>query len=306
VTLGSDASVLFLCEHCCSAQARPPFSEQALHAYYEREYFGDAGWEIRKAKLLARDYVRKVCRYSKFDQNSGPMLEVGAGYGYFAKGMESLTGRAVDVVEPSVACRQSMAALKITGQIAATAGELPFGRRYTEIFCFHVVEHLPSFHDFLKENLDRLAPFGRLWIITPNAAAYSFRKLRQAWGWACPEQHYQFLSSCIPDAFFEAAGGRRVINKDCQPAPIHFPSYWRGRISQGASSLDTKVASTSGPRRLCWRVARKLVALLLDGLSQNRSSWNLSALERLWAGIRQRRPHDELLLVVEKHAIATN
>jgi SAM-dependent methyltransferase len=231
---------------------------------------------------------------------SGPALEIGAGYGYFAERLRRMIGVSVDVVEPSKTAQERMLAGSFDGLIFDTIADIDRGRTYSEIFCFHVVEHLQEIDAFFSQVASLLRADGRLWILTPNGASVSFRKLGAKWGWRCPEQHYVFLAQTTPPEYFRKFGLTLLLQRDVQPGIIHYPSYWRELLIDAASALKRRCTNANPFIVLSRKVAKRLLLYVSRLFDQNRSSITFSALEAVFARCTHERPYDELMLVLRR------
>lgn len=309
VTLGQHGSSrMARCPTCHSTRITPPFDPAALNQYYQDDYFKAADWELHKSALLATDYWQKISSHANSSASSstspwaGPMLEIGSGFGHFARLLHQKTALPIDVVEPNKACQQYMQTHGLTGHRYDHLTSIPAGKQYAHVFAFHVVEHLQTLTELLTQLAPLTPPGAKLWILTPNASSRSFHQWAAHWGWACPTQHYQFLSQHIPPAYFAAHGYTIATCQDLAPAPIHFPSSWRQTLHSITAHLTQQI-STRGPiARLPLKVLRRLSIQISTMLEQNRPTAPLLAIEQAWSRHTHRRPHDELLLVLQRQA----
>lgn len=299
VSLGQAISTIYRCPNCHAWQVSPKFPESALLSFYERSYFQEQEWEIDKAHNLAADYVRKLEVWSKSGQIRGPALEVGAGYGFFAAAAAKRWDIEVDIVEPSDTCRRFCRQRGFGRGIHEALSSIPDGQKYSTIFCFHIVEHLQEFGPFLGRLSNYLNPDGEVWILTPNADSWSFRRLGANWIWACSDQHYEFLSSSIPGSFYAKQGFHMQFARDLQPASVHFPSAWLASLLHCVKICEA-LAQKGYLFVLAARIARRMLWELAKCLAPNRKHCILCALEKKWALLANRRPHDELLLLLKK------
>lgn len=301
VFLGAKSSMLFRCPSCGSCQSDPVFPTDQIQAYYRDAYFSRAKWQIVKSKALASDYITKISKHIGMEITKGSALEVGAGYGFFAEMFRRRYGIDIDIVEPSRDCqdfiRSVFPELTIVGE---TIDDLPARKRYQFIFCFHLLEHLQRLSGFLELLSNHLRSRGKIYILTPNADSFSFRILGRDWGWACPNQHYQFLSQRIPEDYFGQFALRLVFREDVHPAAIHFPSLWRSQILKSVSLISTRIGNKSKLRTAHWRVLRRVCLWLSTHLDQNQRTWGLLSVEKCVATLIGRRPRDELFMVLER------
>lgn len=300
VGLGSLTSTLHQCENCCSAHVDPPFPAESVTAFYANTYFDAAEWQRKKSAILATDYFGKIRRFLPAG-NGARALDVGAGYGDFARRYKTRTGNNIDIVEPSVAGRNMISNQVQAGEVYRSMAELPADACYHQIFCFHVVEHLQEFTSFAANLCARLVQGGRLFILTPNGASTSFRDFGRDWGWACPEQHHQFLSDQIPGKYFNRLGFRVVMQESLCPAVIHYPGRWFTRLQRGVRELSVRLATATGAHRWLLQGLRRLLVAAESAVAQNRSQYNATFFEKQLSRCNRHAHQDELLLVLEKN-----
>ena len=296
VRLGKRESRLFKCPSCETAQVNPVFSEKSIKEFYENSYFSREPWQVRKAKLLARDYMRLV--ESDVPRGDGvKALEIGASYGYFANLFGRKLGSDVDIIEPSRDCiefvKDNWSNVRWLGADLSAAGDSP---KYDAIFLFHVAEHLQRLGPFLRQASRLLKAKGRIFILTPNGSSASFKLYAENWIWAGPSEHYQFLSSKMPEVWFEQHALRLVQSKDRVPHWIHFPSRCLSQIYKFVAFWVEKPAGKNKVGRWLLNQIRRVGLLLFAG---NRFAYGLLPLEAFIAGFKKG-PQDELYLVLEK------
>lgn len=298
VSCGSLTSVMQQCEDCLSCRLDPPFPAEALLNYYANSYFQAADWEVNKSAILAEDYFSKICFYLP-PSAGAKSLDIGGGFGHFARHYATTTKTSVDVVEPSEVCRRVMNTEEPVGKTFVALSEIPTSDVYQNVFCFHVIEHLQEFGSLLAQVHRHLLPGGRLFILSPNGASSTFREFGIEWGWTCPEQHYQFLSEQIPTAYFNGFGFQVVVQRGTCPAPIHYPSRWLAMLQRHRAHLMELMSSTRNWNRFALRWWNKCCWMLSQRLRQNLSNRNFCRIERSLAK-RGGRSLDEVFFVLEK------
>jgi len=299
VTLGQDTSTMFRCVQCSACRIAPVFPTEAVRTLYEKEYFQAAPWELEKGRVLAADYLAKVVRAAGSRRIAGRALEIGAGYGFFARSLAGMIGSTVDVVEPNESCRASMQELGEPGTIYASLDEVPARQKYENIFCFHVMEHLQGCADFFRGVAALLVDHGRLFILTPNAASRSFRLTGEFWGWSGRDQHYQFLPQTFPADYWPRHGFRLLESRDVVPADHHYPSHWHAWARMHAARLAGEGHGCEGGETTALRMKRGFFEWLA-GFARQWPGYDGFTFERRWEELVSRVPHDELLLVVMK------
>ncbi|MFM8890720.1 MAG: class I SAM-dependent methyltransferase, partial [Planctomycetia bacterium] len=299
VALGTDSSTMFRCARCSACRISPEFPAEAVRRLYEKVYFQADPGGLEKGRVLAADYLVKVLRAAGERPIAGRMLEIGAGYGFFARALAAKSGAAVDVVEPSESCRTSMREQGEPGTVYTSLDEVPARQQYDSIFCFHVMEHLQGCAGFFRTVAALLADHGRLFILTPNAASRSFRLTGPFWGWSGRDQHYQFLPQTFPADYWQKHGFRLLESRDIVPADHHYPSHWHAWARMQAARLDGDVHERGGGGSLGLRMKRGFYAWLARFVRQW-PGYDGFTFERRWEELTRRAPHDELLLVVMK------
>jgi len=301
VTRGTLVSTMHRCAACLSACVHPPFPPESLNDFYENSYFQAAPWEVNKSAVLAGDYFRKVQPYLSHGP-ANKSLDVGAGFGHFARYYAEKTGTGIDIAEPSASCRQVISGQKSVGQVFQSLGDVSNTSTYDQVFCFHVVEHLQEFTAFAGELHRRLNARGRVFILTPNGGSSNFLELGRAWAWTCPEQHYQFLSHRIPAEYYAKIGFDVVAAQALGPAVIHYPGRWFGRVHRVMTGLDSRIETSQGMGRFIRKCVRKLLRPVAKALQPNLTNHNLILLEKFLAGLNRTKSQDELLLVLQKRS----
>ena len=182
---------------------------------------------------------------------------------------------------------------------ASTLEDLPYGDVYDLVFAFHVIEHLPRMKPFLSSVRRVTRPGALVLLITPNAMAKKFIKFSYRWGWACPEEHVQFLSYRVPDSFWESAGFRKVTIQGVTPRTIAYPSGVLPFVNAADHHLVSRMELASRRHRSL-EVGRKALSIAADALEPNKTETNLLAVEHALNRFSKPEFKDELLIVLER------
>ncbi len=300
VNLGGIRRQMARCSGCGSCQVDSPIDEAEIETYYRDAYFGRAKWQVEKCEVLAGDYWRKIRRIVG-STNPGPILEVGAGYGFLAERLRISTGRRVDVVEPSDDCcafiRDRFPELKIAG---SSVNALVSGQEYAAVVCFHVLEHLQELTAWLRSVASLLQDGGRVVALTPNAMAGGFLKDPVRWLWVGADQHLQFLSPEIPNRYFEELGFRVTHCAATTPCYIHFPSRWLQELSDVGDGLEHGRGTVLDQVLPVKRLVRRLRMFARNRLQPNSSASWLLKVECCIDRLRGGQDRDELLLCLQR------
>jgi 2-polyprenyl-3-methyl-5-hydroxy-6-metoxy-1,4-benzoquinol methylase len=158
------------------------------------------GYEARSSKAVAAPWLRSVRPLDDLLgggvywlplQRGGSVLDVGCGSGAFLARMRTL-GWQVAGVEPDPAAAAT--AKRVHGiQVETALGNFA-GRHFDAITMHHVIEHLPDAQGEVAAVADRLAPGGRLVIVTPNIHSIGRRMYGRQWVHWDPPRHLQMFS----------------------------------------------------------------------------------------------------------------
>lgn len=304
ITFGTDSRVLYRCSECLACAPDAPFSELDILKSYQDSYFSSAPSEIEKGRLLALDYCEKS-RIHDLLKPGLKCLEIGPGYGFFAEACRRSTGIPPDLLEPSLACRvfirERFPDLKILGD---SVESIPPDHRYDVIFAFHVVEHIQSLASFLADLHPHLSSNGRVFLLTPNAASIGFIRHGASWGWACPGEHYEFLSPFIPKDFYQKAGFDVFRCFSTRPAPIHTPSEILIRMNRYLTSTAKERALPFSVSNFLKKIIGRCFTHLVPGFRQTDPSVKLLHIERFFFRFRRANRNDELAVILQKRSKA--
>lgn len=151
-----------------------------LESYYPNEYY-DAIPSVRRLDRIAEANSYQIDLVQRFVPG-GRLLEIGPGYGIFAR-LAKKSGFDVEVVEMSERCCKY---LKEVVGVRAINSSKPVEILKTTgpkdvIALWHVIEHLPDPLECLESAAHTLAPGGILLVAAPNPGAAQFKMMGAAW-----------------------------------------------------------------------------------------------------------------------------
>jgi SAM-dependent methyltransferase len=176
-----------VCPACRSGLTWPP---------PERDVEGEGLWVERygNARIAGRttwfSEARKRAEWLELYLPEGCLLEIGCGTGEFTKVAQD-EGYDAYGVEPSAWAAQHARALGVpveTGFLSDWVERHP-GLRPDAVCLWHVLEHLHSPRDFLREVRATLRPGGYIFLEVPNFASSAAARLGMAWDAAQPSDH---------------------------------------------------------------------------------------------------------------------
>jgi SAM-dependent methyltransferase len=222
------------CADCRLTQLYPLPSPEERISVYANHYFGGgesgvgyedyAGQEGEYLATFAED-VRRIQQFAP----SGSLLDVGCGYGYFAR--EALRSgydaHGVDVSADAIRIAEKNLPGRVYQGAPSSVSELEH-KRFNVIFASHVIEHIGEPHEFVADLVDRLEVDGVLVLVTPNVESLLARISGRRWvSFKVPEHVAYYSPRTISDLLERA--GLRVLAVDSARQHYALP-FLMGRI----------------------------------------------------------------------------
>jgi 2-polyprenyl-3-methyl-5-hydroxy-6-metoxy-1,4-benzoquinol methylase len=196
----------------------------------------------------------------------GTVLDVGCGSGAFLARMRHL-GWQVAGVEPDPAA--AAAAREVHG-IDVEADVTRFaGRTFNAITKHHVIEHLPAPEATVASLAARLAPGGRLVIVTPNIDSAGRRRFGAHWVHWDPPRHLRLFS--LRALTNLATGAGLVVER----------GWTTGRYARFVWTASTNIAATGRVGEGAIPAGRRLASFGFQAVEQVRSFLQADAGEEL-------------------------
>ncbi len=163
-----------------------------LNRYYPSKYYVLPDSKLRLEALAAREKF-KLDLISPY-RAGGDLLEVGSAWGSFAYAAK-LAGYNVTAVEMDERCCQYLRdVVDVTVYTPDQTGALPDGlAQYDVVALWHVIEHLPRFHEVLAQLAELVRPGGIIAIASPNPDAWQFQLMRARWPHIDAPRHLQLI-----------------------------------------------------------------------------------------------------------------
>ncbi|MBW3129845.1 class I SAM-dependent methyltransferase [Hymenobacter profundi] len=196
----------FAIQQCtaCKFQLTNPRPDAAhIGRYYESDEYvshnsGAAGL-INQAYKVARFFTlrRKVALLNRLVPSKGKLLDYGCGTGHFVAAAKS-DGWQVHGLEPNPRAREE--AMRRVGANVGTPedlGKLPAGS-FDVITLWHVLEHVHTLNETLRQLIQLLKPEGVLIIAVPNVESLDAQHYRQDWAaYDVPRHLYHFAPNTM-------------------------------------------------------------------------------------------------------------
>ncbi|MEK7467575.1 MAG: class I SAM-dependent methyltransferase [Planctomycetota bacterium] len=141
-------------------------------------------------------------------RQGGRLLDVGCGSGTLIRAMREL-GWVVQGLEPDAeAAKVAREVHGLEVHVGTLDGPEFRDTPFDALTAHHVIEHVPDPAAFLREAAARLAPGGKLVVVTPNLRSLGRRRFGAAWVHWDPPRHFMLLTRASLRIFAETAGLR--------------------------------------------------------------------------------------------------
>lgn len=179
--------------------------------YFDREYFRLHGGKVRYLEYLAG-------LLSRHGVDTGPVLDVGSGYGFFLGALVDHGYPAAGLELSPHACRRSRGFTD--GWVIEGDAEAPLPFRagsFTAATIFDVIEHLERYRETLGECRRVLRPGGKVFIVTLNRFSAARPLLGKRWSWYQDPTHVHMFSgrrlrNDLVDAGFQEVTSTTILN----------------------------------------------------------------------------------------------
>lgn len=195
------------CRRCGFLYSGRLMVEESQAAYYENDFASQRhmlGQQLN-ARMNHRvlEKTLPVCRQLS-------VLDVGCGYGFLLhllqeKWQADVTG--VEVSRREVAHAREALALR---SVYSSLGMVQPGRLFDLVTCFEVIEHIREPVQFARQLLERVAPGGRLVLMTDNFASAPCRRMGCAFPKWIPHSHISHFTPPTLEQCLKSAGADSV------------------------------------------------------------------------------------------------
>lgn len=207
----------------------PKPDENELGKYYESEDYishTDAKRSLfEKLYHLVKTYSlnKKVKLISKLNQQSGKLLDIGAGTGDFLN-IAKNEGWKIEGVEPN---HQAKALAKQKGVDLKSETANLNSKSFDVITMWHVLEHIPDLQLQIKELKRLLKPNGFVIIAVPNFKSYDAKQYNSFWAaYDVPRHLWHFSKTSIQKIFEEENLKLEKV------LPMKFDSFYVSLLSE--------------------------------------------------------------------------
>ncbi|MEZ4859679.1 MAG: class I SAM-dependent methyltransferase [Caldilineaceae bacterium] len=149
------------CAQCGVIQATGPTAPTLYdERYYVENYLSHSGVRVQHFQQMVQQANLPL---------HAPLLDVGAGVGFFLKSLPASLREQAVAVEPAAYARNLLQQEQVVPLVAASLTDLPRGQEYfATITLWDVLAHVPEPASLLHTLREKMAPGGQLLIKTPH------------------------------------------------------------------------------------------------------------------------------------------
>lgn len=190
---------LIECGNCSHIWADLSLDEEELRTIYAENYFkGEEYADYLADKLILQTNFKKRLNSLKKLQsppNFENVLEVGCAYGFFGEMMLEKKAKytGFDISEDAIEYANKHFGNNFSAQNYLSATQ-PI-EKYSDVFMWDVIEHLPNPSDFIKKISDETSTNSRVYITTGDISAWLPRRQKEKWRMIHPPTHIHYFTS---------------------------------------------------------------------------------------------------------------
>jgi len=217
------------CAICKLGVTSPRPQENSLGSYYDSpEYIshsgkspGAIGWLYNIARSFSIQWKKKLI--NKFSP-SGSILDFGCGSGEFLHSFQKANWK-ITGVEPSELARKK--AIELNGNTVHSSLNEIEGQEFDIITAWHVVEHVPSLLQTIRQLKSHLKKSGTIFLAVPNYQSPDAEHYKNYWAGFDVPRHLWHFSKQSMQTLLEKAG-LKVI----KIIPMKLDAYYVSMLSE--------------------------------------------------------------------------
>lgn len=238
---------LLKCEHCGFVTANLQIDKKVLEKIYTENYFKGEEYVdyIRDKDILQTNFKNRLNSILKVVQKEeiNNVLEIGCAYGFFAEVLNNRLKKGhyigYDIVPEAIEYGKT-----ILGQNVHSKDylETKTAEKYSDVFMWDVIEHLPDPEKFIEKISMETAAGGRIYITTGDIERFVPRVQKAKWRMIHPPSHLHYFSKRTLSMLLKK-NGYNVINVSYPPVSrsIHLIFYSLFMLRKQPSSFVKKI-----------------------------------------------------------------
>ncbi|MER2997472.1 class I SAM-dependent methyltransferase [Pontibacter populi] len=241
-SVSKESFVIVECENCTFKFTNPRPDAESIGSYYESEDY--ISHSNTKTGIINRAYhvVRSITTKQKVElinrhvPAKGTILDYGCGTGVFLTACKK-DGWKIRGIEPSDKAREL--AEKASGTSIATSLSELEDEKFDVITLWHVLEHMHTLNETIKQLISHLTEDGVLIIAVPNADSHDAKEYKENWAaYDVPRHLYHFTQPTM----------KRLLKKHKmqleEVLPMKFDAYYVSMLSEKHKEGKTKMLNS--------------------------------------------------------------
>lgn len=211
------------CARCGTIRQSPPPDAATIPAFYPPDYrnhlIAEGGFFSLLKRAQTRWLASRISRH--IDGTEKKVLEIGCGSGGLLIALRNLGFRDLAGADFDDTAAPLLAGRGIRFRSVNIEREVPFAERFDAVIMVNVIEHFLDPAGVFRRVRERLAPGGRIVLITPNAEAFELLVFGRFWAGFHAPRHLWLFSRHGLELMARAAGlGVTTIR------PMADPGQW--------------------------------------------------------------------------------
>ncbi|MBC6991767.1 class I SAM-dependent methyltransferase [Hymenobacter sp. BT491] len=230
-SVSKESFAIVQCEACSFQFTNPRPNADQIGRYYESDDYvshnSAAAGVINQAYRIARFFTmrRKVSLLNKHAPRKGKILDYGCGTGHFLAACKASHWQ-IAGIEPNARAREE-AARRVGQPIGSGSLDSLEAGTFDAVTLWHVLEHVHTLNETLRQLIGLLKPDGVLIIAVPNVDSLDAQHYRQDWAaYDVPRHLYHFA----PKTMTQLLKKHKMIVRET--LPMELDAYYVSMLSE--------------------------------------------------------------------------
>lgn len=241
-------NTLLKCNNCGFVTANLQLDEDVLKKIYTENYFKGEEYVdyIRDKIILQTNFKKRLQKIFKLTPKTKikNTLEIGCAYGFFAELIKKELQQQTKYIGYDIVPEAINYAQKKLGQNVFCKDYLKTNttEKYTDVFMWDVIEHLPNPDKFLEKIYSETSQGGRIYITTGDIGRFIPRTQKANWRMIHPPSHLHYFSKQTLSLLLHQKG-YKVIDISYPPVSrsIHLIFYSLFMLRKQPSTFTKKI-----------------------------------------------------------------
>ncbi len=202
---------LLRCNECSFVTANLDIDSETLKAIYNENYFKGEEYldYVRDKNVLQKNFGKRIKKVKKLyaEHHINNALEIGCAYGFFAESFKKAFPNTdyvgYDIASEAVQYGKTELGMNVFDMDYL---DVPSDKKYSDVFMWDVIEHLPDPDLFIEKIAKELEEEGRIYITTGDISSFLARKQKAKWRMIHPPSHMHYFSKATLKMLLENHG----------------------------------------------------------------------------------------------------